>query len=140
MLVPMTQGLARPDYVAIGGRAPWQRHMVGQRPEHEELRKADEPITENDIMVFRDQIGGALELAIRRRFQLTRGELSDLFKPEKQRKKKDVKPEYYAFLEQFRDAHCVPAMRDFASKLFPTMRAALLKRLGEQGITLVTKQ
>ncbi len=136
----MAKGLARKDYIAIGGSTPWQRHMAHQRPEVLELREADPPITEADIGCFQQEIGDTLALSIRRKFQLTRQQLSTLFKAKNEGKGKKQKTEYYVFLEELRDTACVPAMRDFAAELFPTMRQALLNRLAERGITLVAGQ
>ena len=125
------KGLARQDYVGIGGRTPWQRHMRNQRPEIRQWMLFDDPISEEEITAVPEKEGGAFERYLNEKF-LSRREMENVWR---QKRMLSGEPqEYYEFLHRLRDDDCKRAMRAFIEEQFPTMRVALFHVLSEQGI------
>lgn len=126
------KGMQREDYIALGGRTPFQRHLRNNREEKVEWALLDD-LSESDVTLLQRHKGAALEEWVARHF-LTRRELSTVLKAENRGKKRKERTEYYDFLVQLRDKDCVPAIRDVMSGIYPTARSALLKRLEEREI------
>lgn len=127
------QGWPRNDYAFFGGKPPFRRHIENSRREKKEWPAADEPITEEDIARAEAKTGPEIELLLHQRF-LTRREVSAVMKAKNKGKKRGQKLEYYDFLEALKTDDCIPAMRAFLAGEHATMRAALLKRLADQGL------